>query len=339
MQQRVEVEGRQVRVVGLDVHQRRHVVRRDRDLARPRRVQVRERDLVLGADGSAHDELVDVVELVPVVVAAVAVAEEGLELGASRNRDVERLGGRKRVAVEEVKVVWVDRVRQQLPSQAVERGEHVQRQAPRPVRWPVDDAPTRSTRPRVVPQRPDPVVEPARDLAVLVLVELHLDGLERVDVEQVVGVVERRLLVVEGREPHALEVPAVALLAAHHDPHRAPLRDVDGLDDARHLVDESDRSRDVVQSSHVPDLLPGHRHILEQLKDGVRHELERSQVDAAVGLELARGHVAVVAHDLADVLRGHVLLRRSRRRSTTSGVLAAGGKALGVEGDPFLGLC
>ena len=49
-------------------------------------------------------------------------------------------------------------------------------------------------------------------------------------VEDIVGVVERRLLVVKGREAHALKVPPVALLAAHHDPHRAPLRNVHGLD-------------------------------------------------------------------------------------------------------------
>lgn len=336
VQQRVEVEGREVRVVGLDVHQRRHVVRRDGDPARPRRVQVRERDLVLGANGRAHDELVDVVELVPVVVAAVAVAEEGLELGPARDGDVERLGGRKSIAVEEVKVVGVDGVGQKLPSEAVERGEDVEGQAPRPVRGPVDD-PAGASRARVVPQRPDPVVKPARHLAVLV--ELHLHGLQRVHVQQVVGVVQRRLLVVERREPHALEMPAVSLLAAHHHPHRAPLGDVDGLDDARHLVDESDGARDVVEHADVPDLLPGHRHVLQQLEDGVRHELQSAEVDAAVGPELACRHVAVVTHDLAHVLRGHVLLLgRGGGCRGRPGVLAAGGEALGVEGDPFLGL-
>jgi len=340
VQQGIEVEGREVGIVSLDIHQRGNVVRRDCDLARPRGVQVRERDLVLGADRRvAHHQLVDVVELVPVVVTPVAVAEQRLELGPPRDRDVERLGRRKRVAVEEVEVVRVDRVRQQLTAQAVERREHVEREAPRPVRGAIDDAAAAAAGARVVPQGADPVVEPARDLAVLGLVELHLDGLERVDVEQVVRVVERGLLVVKRREAHALEVAAVALLAAHHDPHRAPLRDVDRLDHARHLVDKGDRASDVVQGAHVPDLLPGHRHVLQELEDGVRDELECPQVDAAVGLELARGHVAVVADDLAHVLRGHVLLGgRGGGGGAAAGELAAGGEAPGVEGDPFLGL-
>ena len=41
------------------------------------------------------------------------------------------------------------------------------------------------------------VVEPVEHRLVLVLVQLHLDRLERLDVEEVVAVVERRLLVVE----------------------------------------------------------------------------------------------------------------------------------------------
>jgi hypothetical protein len=61
------------------------------------------------------------------------------------------------------------------------------------------------------------------DRSVLLLFHLYLDGLERLDVQYVVGVVQRRLLVVEWRETHALEVPPIALLSSHHDPHRSPL--------------------------------------------------------------------------------------------------------------------
>ena len=54
-----------------------------------------------------------------------------------------------------------------------------------------------------------------------------------------------RLLVVEGREAHALEVAAVALLAAHHDPHRAPLGQEDRLDDLLALGAERDGASEV----------------------------------------------------------------------------------------------
>ena len=71
----------------------------------------------------------------------------------------------------------------------------------------------------------------------------------------------------------------------------------------------------------------------------MRDELERAEVDAVVGAELARGHVAVVADDLADVLGRHVLLGgRGGGGGAAAGELAAGGEAPGVEGDPFLGL-
>ena len=59
---------------------------------------------------------------------------------------------------------------------------------------------------------------------------------------------------------------------------------------------------------NVPDLLPGHGHVLEELEDGVRHELERTEVDALVVAVFAARHVSVVADDFAQMLRRHVLL-------------------------------
>ena len=86
------------------------------------------------------------------------------------------------------------------------------------------------------------------------MISNHLNGLEGLNVEDVVGVVERRLLVVERREPHPLEVATIALLSAHHDPHRTPLSQVDGLDDPGNLVDEGDGAGDVVQHGDVANL-------------------------------------------------------------------------------------
>lgn len=79
--------------------------------------------LVLGADGGADDELVDVVELVPVLVPRVHVAEQRLKLGPPRDAHVERLGGDEGVDVKQVEVVAVDQVGQQLRMWAGEAGE------------------------------------------------------------------------------------------------------------------------------------------------------------------------------------------------------------------------
>jgi transcription termination factor Rho len=64
----VEVEGGQVGVLSLDEHGHGVVVHRQRHLPGPAVVEVGEGDLVLGADVLADDDLVDVVELVPVLV-------------------------------------------------------------------------------------------------------------------------------------------------------------------------------------------------------------------------------------------------------------------------------
>lgn len=299
--ERVEVERRQIGVVGLDVDGERVVVGGDVHAPRAVVVEVGERDLVLRAQLVADDEFVDVVELVPVLVGLVDVAVHGLEFGAAGDGHVERLGREEGLGVEEVEVVLVVEVAEQLAGETVEIGHDGERQTPALVARPVDVL--------GVGERPV-IVQPIFDGGVLDLLEFHLDRVERLDVHDVVAVVERRLLVVERRESHALEMPTISLLAPHHDPHRTPLRDVDGLDDQRDLVDERDGARDVVEHRHVAHLLPRHRHVLEQLEDRMRHVLERSQVHALVVPELLARHVAVILDDLADVLGGHVLLLR-----------------------------
>eukprot|EP00965_Chrysotila_dentata_P150735 4980259-Pleurochrysis_carterae.AAC.1 len=260
---RIKVEGGQVGVLVLDVAGGADVVRWQPDVARARVVEEGEGELVLGADGLADDDLVNVVELVPVVVVAVEVAVERLKLGPAGDGHVEALGRDERVDVEEVEVVGVAQVGEQLRGEAVQVGHDRQRQRPPLVRGAVDKL--------GVEQRLGALVEPVDDALVLLLVELHLDRLERLDVQDVVAVVERRLLVVEGREAHPLEVAAVALLAPHHDPHGAPLRNVHRLDHRGHLVDKRDGAGDMVEHRHRPDLLPRHRHVLEQLEHRVRH--------------------------------------------------------------------
>mmetsp|Transcript_21507 Transcript_21507/g.56147 ORF Transcript_21507/g.56147 Transcript_21507/m.56147 type:complete len:221 (-) Transcript_21507:773-1435(-) len=104
---RVEVEGRQVGIVRFHVIQRRMMIRGQCDGSRSRGVEVRKLDLVLRADLVADDDLVDVVELVPVVLVRVVVAEQRLELRAARDRQIQRLRREETTTVEEVEVVRV----------------------------------------------------------------------------------------------------------------------------------------------------------------------------------------------------------------------------------------
>mmetsp|Transcript_3724 Transcript_3724/g.13066 ORF Transcript_3724/g.13066 Transcript_3724/m.13066 type:complete len:226 (+) Transcript_3724:6931-7608(+) len=120
MNERVVVVRREVRVVLLDVHAHGLVKRPHSDLPWPVVVQVGEGHLVLSPDGLPDDELVDVVELVPVLVPGLHVPEKGLELGPPRHAHVQGLGGDKVVPVEKVEVVLVREVGQQLRRQAVQ---------------------------------------------------------------------------------------------------------------------------------------------------------------------------------------------------------------------------
>ncbi|RUP50905.1 hypothetical protein BC936DRAFT_137165 [Jimgerdemannia flammicorona] len=273
------------------------MVPRDADGAREGVVEEGERDLVLCTDGLANDDLVDVVELVPVLVGCVHVAVERLELGPAGNGHVEGLSGEEGVEVKEVKVVLVAQVREQLVREAVERAHHRQRQTPLAVGRTVDEL---GVLQRLV------IVEPLIYGCILLLIQLHLNRLQRLHIHNVVAVVERRLLIVERRESHTFEVPAVALLASHHDPHGAPLRDVDWLDHPRDFVHKGDGAGDMVQDGDLANLFPRHRHVLQELEDGVGYIFERAKVDALVVTVLFTRHVAVVFNDLANMLRRHV---------------------------------
>ena len=77
-------------------------------------VQVGERDPVLGPDGLPDDDLVDVVELVPVVFKSSRVFDQRLVLGPSGDGDVQSLGGEKGLEVEQVEVVVIHQVGHQL---------------------------------------------------------------------------------------------------------------------------------------------------------------------------------------------------------------------------------
>ena len=71
-----------------------------------------------------------------------------------------------------------------------------------------------------------------------------------------------------------------------------PLCDVDWLDDPWYLVDEGDGSGDVVEDATVSDLLPRHRHVLQQLQDRVRHVLERAAKRARMSIQIKIQHFA-----------------------------------------------
>jgi hypothetical protein len=68
------------------------------------------------------------------------------------------------------------------------------------------------------------------------------------------SIVQWRFFVIKGRHPHALKMATIALFATHSEPHRCPLSVIDGRDDAGNVVDEGDRTGDMVKDGHLADL-------------------------------------------------------------------------------------
>jgi hypothetical protein len=71
---RIKVIGGQVGVLGLDVAAGGLMVPRHANVARSRVVQIRKGELVLSPDGLPNDDLVDVVELIPIIVLLLQIA-------------------------------------------------------------------------------------------------------------------------------------------------------------------------------------------------------------------------------------------------------------------------
>lgn len=65
------------------------------------------------------------------------------------------------------------------------------------------------------------LIKPFCNRRVLLRIQLHLDRLQRLNIQDVVRIIQRRLFIVKWRKTHALEVTSVSLLTTHHDPHRA----------------------------------------------------------------------------------------------------------------------
>ena len=188
----VEVEGGEVRVFSFDVDDVRGVVSGDVDDLGKVVVQIGESDPVLCTDRLPDNDLVDVVELIPIVINSEGIFDERLEFGASWNGHVESFGREEGFEVEQIEVVVVDEVGEELVGYPVEAGELGEGEVPLPVRDAVD---VLGVDQRVV------VVEPFLDGRVLLVVQLDLNGLEWLHVQHVVRVVQRRLLIVKWREP------------------------------------------------------------------------------------------------------------------------------------------
>mmetsp|Transcript_29770 Transcript_29770/g.62394 ORF Transcript_29770/g.62394 Transcript_29770/m.62394 type:complete len:322 (-) Transcript_29770:609-1574(-) len=261
--QGVEVEARKVGILRLNIRTGWMMIHADVHLPWATVVKVRERNAILCPNLLPNDDLVDVVELVPVLLINVVIAIQGLELRPTRDCKIQRLGRVERLGIEEVEVVLVGQIAEQLRRQAIEGAHDGHVQPPAPVACAVHKL--------GVLERAMAVVEPVQDRGVLLLVELHLHSFEGLHVQKIVAVVERRLLIIERGEAHSPEVATVTLLTTHHDPHCSPLSNKDWLDDLGHVIHKSNRPSDVVQDVHVAHLLPRHRHVLKQFQNRVRH--------------------------------------------------------------------
>jgi len=114
------------------------VVRHQGNSSWPVVVEMGEGDFVLCSDGVPHDDLVDIVEFIPVFVEIAEIPVEGLELGASGNGDVEGFGGEERLEVEQVVVVFIDDIGEHLIGESVQIGHRVEGKSPFAVGWAVD---------------------------------------------------------------------------------------------------------------------------------------------------------------------------------------------------------
>mmetsp|Transcript_1360 Transcript_1360/g.2988 ORF Transcript_1360/g.2988 Transcript_1360/m.2988 type:complete len:516 (+) Transcript_1360:7448-8995(+) len=345
------------------------------DLPGARIINMGEGNAILAPDGMADNDLVDVVELVPVLLLLFGhVAVQRLELGSTGYSHVEGLGRQKLGQGEEMLMIRVQQVRRyEGRSEAVQARHDRGGEAPGPVRRAVRVSSSRHLETRNVPLAPISLLNHTILVGILILVigileivvvhrlaqrlvliepagheffnivqrvgvvvfavpKLHSNWLGRLHVQDVICIVQNRLLVIERRKPHPLEVTTISLLAPHHNPSAAPLRQVHRLNYLRNLIDKADGTGDVVQDGDGPHGLPWHGHVLQKFEHGVGHVFESSQIYPFIRVVTFAGHVTVVRKDLPDVLGGEQLLvSEGRARRVERGEAAAVRVTAGLE--------
>lgn len=109
------------------MHEKRHVV-----------VQIWESDAILCAHRLPNDNLVNVVELIPVIVAEIVVLDQWLELGTTWDGHVKRLRREETLGIEKVEEIIVDEIGEQLICQTVKSCHLRQCQVPFTERGAID---------------------------------------------------------------------------------------------------------------------------------------------------------------------------------------------------------
>mmetsp|Transcript_42648 Transcript_42648/g.166461 ORF Transcript_42648/g.166461 Transcript_42648/m.166461 type:complete len:380 (-) Transcript_42648:539-1678(-) len=260
---------------------------------------MRKRDLVFGANLSSNDQLVDIVEFVPVLIPFINVSVQGLELGSPRYGHIKSFCGIESPLVEQVEIVGVKQVGQKLRGKSVQRRHDGQVQMVALERLAVDIF---CVCERLV------IVEPLVNCRVLVLVQIHPNGFQRIHIHYIVSIVERWLLIVKRRKPYSSKVPPISFLPSHHNPHCSPLSNIHWLDHTGDFIHKGQSAGDVIKHVDEPHLLPWHWHILQKLQDRVRNILESPEIDSLIPSKLFRCHITVVLYKLAQVLWGKIFL-------------------------------
>ncbi len=114
------------------------------------------------------------------------------------------------------------------------------------------------------------IIEPIVYSIVFLLVKLHVNGFEWLNIEYIFTIIKRRLLIIEGRKSHSFEMSSISLFPSHHNPHSSPLGCVNWLNDPGYLINESNCPRYVVKYFYVFYLLPWHWNVLKQFVYCVR---------------------------------------------------------------------
>lgn len=215
---------------------------------------MRKCNFVLSSNGMPDNDLIDIVELIPILIKVTQISVERLELWTSWNSNVESFSSEERFEVEQIKIVFINDVRKHLIGETVQVCHNVQ--------WKVPLFIGRTVHLFSILQGLV-IIEPIINDVVFLSIQLHINWLQRLHLHYVVSIVQRRLLVIKRRESHSFKMSSISFLTSHHNPHRSPLGCVDGLNHSRNFIYKADSSSDMIENLHSSDLFPRHWCVFE----------------------------------------------------------------------------
>ena len=177
---RIEVKCRNFRVILRNKDWWRVVIDRNSNFSWSSIVKVRECDPVFWPDRMSHDNLIDVIKLIPIFIEVAEISEKRLEFRSTRYGYVKRFCSEKRFEIKKIVIIFINDIRKKLWGESMKISHGIQWEMPFSI-WRAVDHLWMFERLMII--------EPIEDRIIFILIEFHVNRFKRLHLENIFSIV------------------------------------------------------------------------------------------------------------------------------------------------------